>query len=129
MTIAGPLGPSLAPAIRRNRTLYQWLKPVADWYANVSGYRKVGLKYDDLLVEERPDVQRALERLTPREAYDRAYRFKRASHCSVLHDVLPKSEWTKPSEDVRYLKPIVEDVEREELERRKWDSMAVERRR
>ena len=48
MTIAGPLGPSLAPLIRRNRTLYQWFKPVSDWYANVSGYRKLGLKYDDL---------------------------------------------------------------------------------
>ncbi|CDO74733.1 hypothetical protein BN946_scf184686.g4 [Trametes cinnabarina] len=129
MTIAGPLGPSLAPAIRRNRSLYQWIKPIANWYANVSGYRKVGLKYDDLLVEERPDVQRALERLTPREAYDRAYRFKRASHCSVLHNILPKEEWTKPEEDVRYLKPHVEEVEREDLERRKWDSMAVERRR
>ncbi|KAI9064188.1 ubiquinol-cytochrome-c reductase complex subunit 6 [Trametes sanguinea] len=147
MTIAGPLGPSLAPAIRRNRSLLQWIKPIANWYANVSGYRKVGLKYDDLLVEERPDVQRALERLTPREAYDRAFRFKRASHCSVLHNILPKEEWTKPSEvrishayntlqsnaegvqDVRYLKPHVEEVEREELERRKWDSMAVERRR
>ncbi|KAL7283199.1 ubiquinol-cytochrome-c reductase complex subunit 6 [Trametes coccinea BRFM310] len=129
MTIAGPLGPSLAPAIRRNRSLLQWIKPIANWYADVSGYRKVGLKYDDLLVEERPDVQRALERLTPREAYDRAFRFKRASHCSVLHNILPKEEWTKPSEDVRYLKPHVEEVEREELERRKWDSMAVERRR
>ena len=48
MTILGPLGPSLAPAIRRNRTLYAWLKPVSDWYANVAGHRKVGLKYDDL---------------------------------------------------------------------------------
>ncbi|KAI0336290.1 ubiquinol-cytochrome-c reductase complex subunit 6 [Cubamyces sp. BRFM 1775] len=129
MTIAGPLGPSLAPAIRGNRSLLQLLKPIANWYANVSGYRKVGLKYDDLLVEERPDVQRALERLTPREAYDRAYRFKRASHCSVLHDVLPKDQWTKPEEDVRYLKPHVQEVEREDIERRKWDNIAVSRRR
>ena len=48
MTVLGPLGPSLAPAIRQSRGLYAMLKPVADWYANVSGYRKVGLKYDDL---------------------------------------------------------------------------------
>ena len=48
MSFFGPLGPSLAPAIRRNRGIYAWLKPMADWYANVSGYRKVGLKYDDL---------------------------------------------------------------------------------
>ncbi|KAL1947603.1 hypothetical protein VTO73DRAFT_13327 [Trametes versicolor] len=129
MTIVGPLGPSLAPLIRRNRTLYQWFKPVSDWYANVAGHRKVGLKYDDLLVEERPDVERALARLTPREEYDRAYRFKRASQCSVLHDNLPKDQWLKPEEDVRYLKPLVEEVEKEDLERVKWDTIAVERRR
>ncbi len=40
----------------------------------------------------------ALTRLTPREAYYRAYRFKRASHTSVLHKDLPKSEWTHPGE-------------------------------
>ena len=41
----------------------------------------------------------AITRLTPREAYDRAFRFKRASQASVLHKDLPQSEWTKP-EDV-----------------------------
>jgi hypothetical protein len=70
------------------------------------------------VVEERPDVQRvrwcvfvlrrislnhdvspqAISRLTPREAYDRAFRFKRASQASVLHKDLPQSEWTKPEE-------------------------------
>lgn len=75
--------------------------------------------YLHLVAEERADVQRvrwflfsvflsvsfvetffvqALTRLTPREAYDRAYRFKRASHASVLHKELPKSEWIQPEE-------------------------------
>jgi hypothetical protein len=44
----GPLGPSLAPYVRSSRTLSKWLKPVATWYANLSGYRRVGLLYDDL---------------------------------------------------------------------------------
>lgn len=127
MVLAGPLGPSLAPTIRKSRTLYRWIKPVADWYADLAGYRKVGYKYDDLLLEERPDVQRALSRLTPREHYDRQYRLKRASHCSVLHDVLPKDKWTQASEDIRYLKPHVENVEKEELERRAWDNLVVSR--
>ncbi|KAI0721537.1 cytochrome b-c1 complex subunit 7 [Cerioporus squamosus] len=118
MTIAGPLGVSVASTIRRNRTLYAWVKPIADWYANAAGHRKVGLKYDDLLVEERPDVERALARLTPREQYDRAFRFKRASQCSVVHD---------PEEDVRYLKPHVEEVVKEDLERQKWDNIEVKR--
>ncbi|KAI0713224.1 ubiquinol-cytochrome-c reductase complex subunit 6 [Earliella scabrosa] len=129
MTILGPLGPSLAPAIRRNRTLYAWLKPVADWYANVAGHRKVGLKYDDLLVEERPDVERALARLTPREHYDRAFRMKRSIQASIVHEDLPKEQWIKPEEDVRYLKPHVLEVEKEDKERRAWDTMDVVRRR
>jgi len=40
----------------------------------------------------------ALSRLTPREAFDRAFRFKRASQASVLHKDLSQSEWTKPEE-------------------------------
>lgn len=118
------------------------------------------------MVEERPDVERvsyhsffaveripttlakALERLTPREQYDRAYRFKRAFQCAVLHDDLPKEQWIKAEEvcthvpvtcpynscypnrqDTRYLKPHVQEVEKEDQERRKWDNIAVERRR
>ncbi|KAI9433994.1 cytochrome b-c1 complex subunit 7 [Lactarius indigo] len=125
--MSGPLGPSLASYVRSSRTLSKWLQPVATWYANLSGYRRVGLVYDDLLVEERPDVQRAISRLTPREAYDRAYRFKRASQASVLHKDLPQSEWTKPEEDVRYLKPHVLEVVKEDQERRVWDTINVAR--
>lgn len=42
------LGPSLAPYIRSSRTLKKYVTPVAHWYANLMGYRKMGLKYDDL---------------------------------------------------------------------------------
>ncbi|KAH9946311.1 ubiquinol-cytochrome-c reductase complex subunit 6 [Epithele typhae] len=129
MTVFGPLGASLAPYITKNRGLYNMIKPIADWYANASGYRKYGFKYDDLIVSERPDVERAIARLTPRERYDRAFRMKRASQCSVLHEPLPKDQWTKPEEDVRYLTPHIEDVVREDQERAKWDTMAVERKR
>lgn len=48
MAIFGPLGLSFAPQIQKSRTLYRWLKPVSDWYAQVAGYRQMGLKYDDL---------------------------------------------------------------------------------
>lgn len=34
------------------------LKPLAEFYVNAAGYRKMGLRYDDLIVEERPDVQK-----------------------------------------------------------------------
>jgi len=74
----GPLGLSFAPYVKSSRTLYKWIKPFATWYANLSGYRQMGLRYDDLrmysrhsrcllttvgstVVEERPDVQRVGE--------------------------------------------------------------------
>ncbi|OCH95653.1 ubiquinol-cytochrome-c reductase complex subunit 6 [Obba rivulosa] len=126
MTILGPLGPSLAPAVRANKNLYRWVKPFADWYANLAGWRKVGLKYDDLRANSNSALQ-AIGRLTPREYYDRAFRYKRASHLSVLHTTLPKDQWTKPEEDKRYLAPHVRNVEAEDQERFKWDHMEVHR--
>ncbi|KAJ3994894.1 ubiquinol-cytochrome-c reductase complex subunit 6 [Lentinula boryana] len=100
-----PLGFTLAPKVLASKTLTSWITPVAHWYANLAGYRRYGLKYDDLVIEEYEDVQKALNRLTPREQYDRAFRMKRASHASVLHNVLPKEEWTKPEEVSNPLSP------------------------
>ncbi|KAG6334000.1 hypothetical protein ID866_5083 [Astraeus odoratus] len=120
------LGPSLAPYIRSSRTLKKWVTPVAQWYADLMGHRRMGLKYDDLQAEEYPEVQRALNRLTPRDAYDRAYRMKLSLHQSMLHKDLPKEQWVSAKDDVRYLKPHVEEVLKEEAERAAWDSMAVQ---
>jgi len=121
------LGYSLAGWIKSSRTLSKYVKPVANWYADLAGYRQMGLKYDDLLVEENPTVQRALNRLTDRERYDRAYRFKIASHSSLTHKPLPKEQWVSANEDNRYLKPHVEEVIKENEERSVWDTMTVER--
>jgi len=121
------LGPSLASYVRSSRTLKKWAQPIAAWYTDLMGYRKLGLKADDLQVEEFPEVQRALGRLSPREYYDRAYRFKVASQQSVLHKALPKEKWIPASEDKRYLKPHVEAVITEESERAAWDNLEVKR--
>ncbi|KAJ7063108.1 cytochrome b-c1 complex subunit 7 [Mycena amicta] len=126
--MAGALGLSLAPYIRSSPTLSKIITPIAKWYAGGSIYRQYGLLYDDLLIEERPEVQKALSRLTPRQAYDRAFRIKRASQADVLHAPLPKDLWTKPEQDVRYLLPHVVDVENEIKERAHWDTLAVTRR-
>ena len=61
----GPLGPSLAPYVRSSRTLSKWLKPVANWYANLSGYRRVGLVYDDLRAYPSPHPCHAKLRAPP----------------------------------------------------------------
>jgi hypothetical protein len=59
-------------------------------------------RYDDLLEEENEAVQIALQRLSPKEAYERVYRIRRSVQCSTIHKLLPKDQWTKP-EEVRKL--------------------------
>lgn len=46
--VGGPLGITLAPHIYRRPALLKALTPLAQAYINWSGYRKIGLRYDDL---------------------------------------------------------------------------------
>ena len=46
--LGGPLGLSLAPYIIKNPGLHKFIKPWANLFVNAAGYRKVGLRYDDL---------------------------------------------------------------------------------
>lgn len=39
--------------------MYKALRPLANFYANATGHRQLGLRYDDLVMEEREDVQKA----------------------------------------------------------------------
>ncbi|KAF4503975.1 hypothetical protein G6O67_008599 [Ophiocordyceps sinensis] len=116
---------SLAPFVLRRPWLTKMLMPMADWYANAAGYRKLGLRYDDLLEEERESVQIALKRLSPKEAYERVYRIRRSTQCSYQHKLLPRHQWTKPEEDTPYMRRIVEEVEAELAEKDALDSMYV----
>ncbi|VUC34679.1 unnamed protein product [Clonostachys rosea] len=116
---------SLAPYVLKRPWLSRILKPVASWYVGASGYRKLGLRYDDLMEEERESVQIALKRLSSKESYDRIYRIRRAVQCSYQHKLLPKSEWTKPEEDVSYLQHIIDQVEAEIAEKDALDTASV----
>jgi ubiquinol-cytochrome c reductase subunit 7 len=40
---------SLAPFVLRRPWLTKMLKPVASWYADAAGYRKLGLRYERFL--------------------------------------------------------------------------------
>ncbi|BGO89894.1 hypothetical protein NBRC10512_005666 [Rhodotorula toruloides] len=115
------LGLSFAKQLRASRTLGPMAKKLGQKYAQLAGWRQHGLRYDDILIEESAAVQKALGRLSEREAYDRAYRLRVASMCAIAHQELPKAEQVKPEEDVRYLKPLVEEVEAEEAERSAFD--------
>ncbi|KAI4863831.1 putative ubiquinol--cytochrome-c reductase [Hypoxylon rubiginosum] len=117
--------PTLAPFIFKRPWLTNMLKPVANWYGNAAGYRKLGLRADDLIVEENENVIKALKRLPSKEAYDRVYRLRRAFQCSTTHKLLAKSEWTKPEEDVPYLQPLIDQIYAEDKERAALDSLTV----
>ncbi|KAG6008029.1 Cytochrome b-c1 complex subunit 7 [Claviceps pusilla] len=121
-------GYSLAPFILRRPWLAKMVMPAANWYANAAGYKKLGLRYDDLHEEEREATQIALRRLSPKESYDRIYRIRRSVQCSYQHKLLPQDQWTKSEEDTPYLSEIINQVEAELAEKDALDSMSVAKR-
>ncbi|WFD27003.1 Cytochrome b-c1 complex subunit 7 [Malassezia nana] len=116
---------SLANFIKSSPSLLKLVQPVANAYANAAGYRQMGLKYEDLIVEENQQMQKALSRLSESESYDRVYRFRRAVQCSILQRDLPKEQWTKLEEDNSYVTPLLEEIQAADDERAAWDTMKV----
>ncbi|TRY83265.1 hypothetical protein DNTS_032522 [Danionella cerebrum] len=90
------------------------------WYYNACGFNQLGLHRDDLL-NETPEVKEAVRRLPEQVYNDRVFRIKRALDLSMKHHILPKEQWTKYEEDVRYLAPYLEEVLREQKEKADWD--------
>ncbi|KAH8155812.1 uncharacterized protein LAJ45_00824 [Morchella importuna] len=115
---------SIAKSIVARPWLQRVLGPVANRYADLAGYRQIGLVADDLIIEETDVVQQAIKRLPPKVAYDRMFRMRRAVQCSVAHQILPKQDQTKPEDDVPYLSPYIEEIEAELRERNELDSLA-----
>ncbi|BES94588.1 Hypothetical protein NTJ_07396 [Nesidiocoris tenuis] len=95
--------------------------PFRKWVYNASGFNKYGLMHDDLLYET-PDVKQALKRLPEDLLHQRSFRIVRAMQLSMTHDILPKEQWTKFEEDVKYLQPYIDEVRREREEREEWES-------
>ncbi|TKA22188.1 hypothetical protein B0A50_08354 [Salinomyces thailandicus] len=102
--------PSLAPYIQKRPWLMRWMRPLSEWYFDNAGYRKLGLRADDLIPEEDEMVQLALKRLSPKEAYDRVFRMRRAF------------------QDYPYLSPLVKEVMAEQTEREDLESMVINKR-
>ena len=105
--------------------MMRWAQPLSNWYLNSAGYRQLGLRADDLIPEESELVQRALKRLSPKESYDRVFRMRRAFQCSLAHQLLPKTEWTKPEDDTPYISPIIAELEAEVTERQDLEAMVI----
>jgi ubiquinol-cytochrome c reductase subunit 7 len=80
---------------------------------------KYGLKYDDIL-RESPQVLEALKRLPEAELVARDQRLKRAFDLSQKKEILPVEKRMTDAFNTPYLRPVVEEVEKEELERKAW---------
>ncbi|ODV85554.1 hypothetical protein CANARDRAFT_28330 [[Candida] arabinofermentans NRRL YB-2248] len=101
--------------------------PASKFFISASNYRQMGLRLDDLLEEENPNMQKALHRLSADELYARNYRIMTAHQLSLSQSVLPDSKALKAEEDTAYLSPILLEVEAEELEKDQLNNMKVSR--
>lgn len=68
-----------------------------------------------------PEVEEAIRRL-PADVFDaRNQRISNAFHASLNKNYLPKEQWTKYEEDIKYLEPYLEEVRRENSEREAYN--------
>ena len=107
---------SLISFLEKRPALHKFVLNVAQKHDNLIGYRKygklftaefrsfkqyllsLGLFRDDIISENDPIIQEALKRISDKEMFDRTFRLRRAIQLNLNHDVLPKSEYTKPEE-------------------------------
>lgn len=76
-----------------------------------------GLKFDDLMIEEDPDVAEAVRRLTPEQQLARKRRQFRAFDISLKKTPLPDHIQAVQDPFEPYLQDIIKEVREERLER------------
>ena len=113
--------------ILRSPILSKVCVPVAKKFVELSGYRKLGLRYNDLFSEENPIMQTALKRLPEDESYSRNYRIIRAHQYELTHHLLPRNEWIEAKDDVNYLLPYILEAEAEAIEKDQLDHLELKR--
>lgn len=69
---------------------------------SLNGFQSVGLRREDLLNEDFPEIREAVRRLPEVERNLRHYRMKRALDLDLKRSILPRDQWTKP-EEVGYI--------------------------
>lgn len=111
--------------ILRTPALAKVVVPIAHQFINLSGYRKMGLRFDDLIEEENELAQTALRRLPADESYARIYRIINAHQLSLSHHLLPKDKWTKQEDDIPYLTPYLLEAEAFVKEKEELDNLEV----
>ncbi|KAF9135458.1 Cytochrome b-c1 complex subunit 7 [Mortierella sp. GBA39] len=116
-------GITLINQVKASKFLSGVLQPVANAFVNASGYRKLGLRYDDVLREETDIIREAVNRLPDNEGYERVYRMKVAFQYSLSHTIATKENAIKPEEDIRYLTPVIDEVAAEFAEKADFNNI------
>ncbi|KAF9283252.1 Cytochrome b-c1 complex subunit 7 [Mortierella alpina] len=116
-------GITLVNQVKASKFLSGILQPVANAFVNAAGYRKLGLRYDDVLREETDIIREAVNRLPDNEGYERVYRMKCAFQYSLSHTIATKEGTLKPEDDIRYLTPIIDEVAAEFAEREDFNNI------
>lgn len=78
--------------LKRHPRLDSFFARFVEWHERAQGYRALGLRRDDIISEEFPIVRAAIQRLTEKEAFDRAFRLRRAIQLHISGDRLPLEE-------------------------------------
>ncbi|KAF9982797.1 Cytochrome b-c1 complex subunit 7 [Modicella reniformis] len=116
-------GFSLANQVKASKFWSKTLQPVANAFISASGYRKLGLRYDDIIREETDIIREAINRLPEEELYGRAFRMKTACQYSLSHTIATGDKVLKPEEDVRYLTPVIDEVASEFAEKEDFNNI------
>ncbi|CAN3376602.1 hypothetical protein DIURU_002649 [Diutina rugosa] len=106
-------------------TLSKVVVPLAKTFSAYSGYREMGLKFDDIIIEETPIMQTALKRLPAEEKYARVYRQITAHQLALSHELLPAAKAVQPNQDNHYLIPYILEAEKEAFEKAELDNIQV----
>ena len=100
------------------------IRALAKWYqGRVHGHlRKYGLQYEDIIMAENPDVQRALQYIPKEELLARQQRIRRAIDLDFKHEELPKDIQALQEPGREYLAPLMAEFkvlreERQSLEK------------
>ncbi|KAG0244949.1 ubiquinol-cytochrome c reductase complex 14 kDa protein [Mortierella sp. GBAus27b] len=116
-------GITLANQVKASKFWSKALQPVANAFINASGYRKLGLRYDDILREETDVIREAINRLPEEEVYGRVFRMKSAFQYSLSHTLATPENRLKPEDDVRYLTPVIDEVAAEHTEKEDFNNI------
>lgn len=106
-------------------TLAKVVTPLANKFVSFAGYREMGLKFNDILLEETPIMQTAIRRLPADLSYSRNYRILTAHQLALSHQLLPAEKAVKPEEDDHYLIPYILKLKRKLLKKLNWITLKL----